>query len=225
MKAFVITLEGHDYSERKASACIESASSIGGIDVERFAAVAKDDAHQVMTELGLRWSWAKMNTAPDVCPMTGLKQHPYGHLAAKIGCSMSHFLLWKKCVELGEPILILEHDALFVRRFSFFAFDGICQINDPAGATPHGKWWSDSMRARGPGVFRKMKVFEDAKPDGLAGNSAYVIKPRAAQGLIDAFRQFGVWPNDATMCRQLFFLQELFPFVTRVDQQVSTTSQ
>ena len=25
----------------------------------------------------------------------------------------SHYLLWKKCVELNEPILILEHDVIF----------------------------------------------------------------------------------------------------------------
>lgn len=28
------------------------------------------------------------------------------------GCWLSHFALWKQCVELQEPIVILEHDAL-----------------------------------------------------------------------------------------------------------------
>lgn len=220
----MITLEGHEYSQAKAARCIETAAAIGGLEVERFAAIDSEHGPEMMAGNGLQWTWANGNTSPAVCPRTGLTQHPYGKLSAKIGCSMSHLLLWSKCVELNEPILILEHDAVFVRAFPEFEFDGICQINDPAGATPHGKWWSDSMRARGPGVFRKTKVFEDEKPDGLAGNSAYVVKPHAAQLLMDAFREFGVWPNDATMCRQLFFLQELFPFVTKVDQELSTTS-
>lgn len=225
MKAFVITLAGHSYSEAKAQQCIDTAATIGGLEVEKFVAVDRTRASDVMRAYGLTWTWAHGNQSAGVCPRTGLNQHPYGSLAAKIGCSMSHYLLWMKCAVLNEPLLILEHDAVFVRRFEEFEFEGICQINDPAGATPHGKWWSESMAARGAGVYRKTKIFEDSRPDGLAGNSAYVVKPHAARNLIDAFRNLGVWPNDATMCRQLFTLQEIFPFVTRVDQEMSTTSQ
>ena len=173
---------------------------------------------------GLRWTWANNNTSPAVCPHTKLKQRPYGKLAAKIGCSMSHYLLWRHCIDLDEPILILEHDAVFIAPLPEVSFSKIIQINDPAGATPHGKAWSDAMVKRGPGVFPVSHVFPDDVPDGLAGNSAYLVKPRAAEGLCSAFHDIGVWPNDATMCRQLFELQELYPFVTRVEQEESTTS-
>ena len=79
------------------------------------------------------------------------------------------------------------------------------------------------MSRRGPGVFKKTKIFQGMQPDGLAGNSAYLIKPWAAGALMAAFKNYGVWPNDATMCIQLFpWLQELFSFVTRVDQMQST---
>jgi GR25 family glycosyltransferase involved in LPS biosynthesis len=137
---------------------------------------------------------------------------------------MSHFRLWEECVRLDEPILILEHDAVFIRALPDFEFDGICQVNDPRGATPRGGWWSDRMAERGPGVFPKTRVLEHPRPDGLAGNSAYVIKPWAAQELIGACRKYGLWPNDAIMCVQLFpYLQEHYPFITRVEQIVSTT--
>jgi hypothetical protein len=127
---------------------------------------------------------------------------------------------------LGEPILILEHDAVFLRAWPEFEFDGICQVNDPDGATRRGKWWSEQMVKRGPGVFPATWVTDDRSvPDGLAGNSAYVIKPHAALDVIGLYRDLGVWPNDATMCKQLLpYLQELFPFVTRVEQARSTTS-
>ena len=38
-----------------------------------------------------------------------------GNLGANTiaACFTSHYLLWEKCVELNEPILILEHDAKF----------------------------------------------------------------------------------------------------------------
>jgi len=76
MKAFVITLEGHAYSEAKASRCIESARQVGQ-HVERFTAVAADRAEAVMHGYGLRWTWANNNTSPAVCPHTKLKQRPY----------------------------------------------------------------------------------------------------------------------------------------------------
>lgn len=221
MKAFVITLRGHEYSERVAQRCIDSAF---GLDVRRFDAVTAGEAQRVMRLAGLRWTWANDNRSQAVCPISGLKQHRYGTLDAKIGCFMSHWLLWCMCIELDEPILILEHDAVFIRPLPDVDFAGICQINDPRGATPYGGMWSDKMAERGPGVWPKTPVFPDDRPDGLAGNSAYLIKPHAAKALIDKAREVGVWPNDALMCRQFFDLQELYPFVTKVEQETSTTS-
>ena len=222
MKAFVITLDGNAYSERKAARCIETAGDFG-LEVKRFPAVGPERAQAVMQAHGLKWTWAKGNTAPDVCPLSGLKQHPYGKLASKIGCSMSHYLLWLYCMERG-PLLILEHDAVFLRELPEVEHRGICQINDPRGATPKGAWWSDHMNSRGSGVWPKTVVFNDGRPDGLAGNSAYLLKPEAAAKLVQAFHDYGVWPNDATMCRQLFELDELYPFVTRAEQEQSTTT-
>ena len=204
--------------------CIETGVEFG-VDVEKFQAVSGARGERVMAAHGLKWTWAKGNTAPSNCPLTGLMQHPYGKLAPKIGCSMSHYLLWERCVITDEPILILEHDAVFLRTLPDIDFKGICQINDPLGATPHGLRWHNEMVKRGPGVFQKTKVMSGLQPDGLAGNSAYLIKPFAAASLMATFKRLGVWPNDATMCIQLFpYLQELYPFVTRVEQTISTSS-
>jgi GR25 family glycosyltransferase involved in LPS biosynthesis len=221
--AYVITLEGHEYSEAKAARCIETAAEFG-LEVKRFRAVDSKWGEVVMRYHGLRWTWAGNNTHITYCEQTGLRQHPYGKLAPKIGCSMSHYRLWMRCVSLDQTILILEHDAVFLRPLPEVEFNGICQINDPKGATPGGDRWSKIMQENGPGVHSKTLMMIDKQPDGLAGNSAYLIKPWAARELIKAFHTYGVWPNDATMCCQLFpWLQELYPFVTRVDQSVSTT--
>lgn len=168
-----------------------------------------------MDRHGLEWTWGTDNV---------LKHHSYGgNHAARVGCAMSHYLLWLRCAELQRPMLILEHDAVFIAPFEDFEFSAVCQINDPRGATPRGDWWSDVMARRGPGVFQKTRVLDDPRPDGLAGNSAYVIKPHAAERLIDLYRTIGVWPNDATMCRQLVDgLEERYPFITRVEPEMST---
>ena len=218
MKAFCITLYGHPYSETVAERCVRTARDIGKIEVEYFEAVSRRYALEVLSNYGLRWTWGDNRV---------LQHHPYGgSLETRVGCAMSHFLLWDKCAQLDEPILILEHDAVFVREFPEFEFNGICQINDPDGATRRGRWWHEQMVRRGThGVHAKTWVTDDKRiPDGLAGNSAYVIKPHAARALIEKVNEIGLWPNDAIMCAQFFELQELFPFVTVVQQGQSTTN-
>ena len=217
MISYVITLEGHEYSEACAARCKASASH----EIQTFKAVDQHDALATLGHYGLHWTWTQAGVR--YCQKTGLRQHPYGERLPKIGCSMSHYLLWRKCVELDQPILILEHDSVFLRPLPEIEFNGICQINDPNGATHQGAWWSEQMVKRGPGVWPKTRL-KTNRPDGLAGNSAYLVKPWAAQELINAFHEYGVWPNDATMCIQLFpYLQEYYPFITRVEQEQSTS--
>jgi GR25 family glycosyltransferase involved in LPS biosynthesis len=218
VKAYCIILDGHAYSERVGQRCIDTAKQFG-VAVERFRAVDKTLALEVMQQYGLRWTWGSNNV---------LTHHEYGGpLETRVGCAMSHYLLWRKCVELDVPILVLEHDAVFIRELPEIDFAGICQINDPDGATRRGKWWSDQIRGRPAGVYPKTWVTDDKRvPDGLAGNSAYLIKPRAAKELIEKCHEIGLWPNDAIMCAQFFpYLQELCPPVTRVMQEQSTTSR
>ena len=233
MKAFVITLENNNYSEKVANRCIQSASK-NGLDVEKYYGVDKTNAKEVMENHGLKWTWAHNNTKKRICPKTGLLQFPYtapdttlANLYSKIGCSMSHFLLWTYCVKYDEPLLILEHDSVFLRPLPEIEFKGICQINDPNGATRKGKWWSQYMQKRGAGVFEKTWVTaknERNIPDGLAGHSAYLIKPWAAEDVIDKVYDVGLWPNDALMCKQLFpYLEEYYPFITKVVQTKSTS--
>jgi GR25 family glycosyltransferase involved in LPS biosynthesis len=216
MDAYVITLRGHEYSERVAARCIKTGKDIGGIDVQRFDAVGAEDAARVMRCYGFKWTWGEGGA--------GLTHHSYGgDVNARIGCAMSHYVLWETCAYSDNPIIILEHDSVFIRPFKEFEFDGICQINDPDGATPRGKWWHDKMVERGDGVWPKTQVFNTNRPDGLAGNSAYVLKPRAALHLMELVRWLGVWPNDAIMCRQLVpDLEEHYPFITKVEPEQST---
>ena len=62
-------------------------------------------------------------------------------------------------------------------------------------------------------------------PQGLAGNSAYIIKPEAARQLIDLVKIHGLWPNDAIMCKQLIKKMGVSKnFYTKIQGLPSTTS-
>ena len=163
MKAFVITLEGNEYSEKKADRCIASGAKFG-VEVDKYYGVNKKAARAVMRNLNLEWTWANNNQSPAVCPITGLHQRPYynANLDAKIGCAMSHYLLWGCCVDRDEPILILEHDAVFIRELPEFEFKGICQINDPKGAGRRGRFLRETMiKNNKPGVNPKTLTDRD----------------------------------------------------------------
>ena len=212
MKARVITLVDDEYSCRMADRCIDSAN----IPVHTFMAVTRDEAQDYMRDYALEWTWGT--------GYKGMLHKPYGgdHWA-RVACFLSHYMLWTQCARGDSDYLILEHDAVFIRDFEPFEFDSICMINDPAGAPPRGRWWSEQMRKRGPGIWPKTQIFDDRRPDGLAGGSAYVIKPKAAQALIRLVDIVGAWPNDAIICRQLVKgLQEHYPFVTEVRAEKST---
>jgi GR25 family glycosyltransferase involved in LPS biosynthesis len=40
-----------------------------------------------------------------------IKKNTEGYSNGAIGCAVSHLLLWKKCIELNKPIIIMEDDA------------------------------------------------------------------------------------------------------------------
>ena len=212
MDAFVITLLGNPSSKRMAERCIASAN----LPILMFPATTPTTVDLAMNIRDLHWTWGK--------GYQHMQHKPYGgDDAARRACFMSHYRLWEYCAACSEPVLILEHDAYFVRPFEPFEFQSICMINDPANATPKGVWWSQQMAERGPGVWPKTPVFDDSRPDGLAGNSAYVIKPEAARRLLELTREVGAWPNDALICRQFFpDLEECYPFVTEVRSEGST---
>lgn len=230
MKSFVITIQGHSYSEESANRCIASAHAYD-IHVEKFTAVTKDTVKELMNKYRLKWSWANYNTENTICPYTGLEQFPYrsGNILNKMACSISHYLLWRRCVEIDEDILILEHDAVFIEKLPNIDFNGAIQINNPAGGGFRGNQHSQYMIDRatiGVHPLTRKRPDDSIIPDGFSGNSAYIVKPWAAKKFVDAFHEYGVWPNDATICLQLFpWLEEYYPFISIVNQTQSTSTE
>lgn len=219
MKAYCIMVAGSEYSREAGARCIKSGAVVG-MDVRPHWATPVDEVEAEYKRLGIRWEWANGNTSRAVCQFTGLKQHPYRtrDVRMRMGCSLSHYQLWSKCASLAEPVLILEHDAVFDRALPGHSWRGASMVNDPRGAAPNGEKWAMAIRAKGPGVHAKSVMNPDSVPDGLSGGSAYVITPDTAAKAVDLVGRIGMWPNDAILCRQLGFeLYEVYPFVTHVE--------
>ena len=127
-------------------------------------------------------------------------------------------------------ICILEHDARFIKKlpsdrtFRNSKYD-IIGINDPSMATRKSKLYHDKI-LEGTQFFQPVPTIDDFNvPQGLAGNSAYVIKPEGAKKMLALADEHGMWPNDALMCKQLIpTLGVTRNFYTRVQGLRSTTT-
>lgn len=150
-----------------------------------------------------------------------------------IACAVSHMRVWMMSVGMNVPIIVLEHDALFTRRFPGIPKDqryGVIGLNDPRGATRMANIYLQRVlnnhRTDNTEIVNAPYVDDNDTftPQGIAGNSAYVIFPNAASQLINKIQEVGLWPNDALMCKQFFpWLRQAYPFYTTLQGVASTT--
>jgi GR25 family glycosyltransferase involved in LPS biosynthesis len=237
LEGYIITLKGNDYSEKRAKACVKSIKKTASrIDPTIFKATTpetfEDHCSMVFGKV-LEYTWPKRGEER-INKEYGIKQHGYStdSIDTIKACFMSHARLWKKCVKNKYPLVILEHDAVFQRKFEFKElvesgfFSGAASINSPLGCTRKSMLYHQTI-SQSKGLHPIPTLDEEAFPPahGLPGNSAYVITPTFAQTLIDKTKEVGIWPNDALMCRQIFgsLLYCYYPYFTTVNQTRSTS--
>ena len=228
MKAFVITLFNDKYSVQSAENTLKTARQMNDdLHIEMVRAVTPDKIKDTTYSYPVEGE----TSVYEGMTLIGYKAKD---ISKKIACSLSHMNLWNKCVQLDEPIMILEHDAVFIRKFRPSKIlngieDGdVLMINDPRGATRRGMVYHENIIKNDKGIHlvEGVNTPEETVPDGLAGNSAYVITPAAAKKAIELQSSIGIWPNDALLCKQLFpeKLKSYYPYITRVEQRRSTTT-
>jgi GR25 family glycosyltransferase involved in LPS biosynthesis len=131
-------------------------------------------------------------------------------------------------MKTNSPILILEHDAKFVEKIDFDVNEVnsyIVGINNPLGATRRSREFYSTIVNNVRWLQPVPKIDHFDIPQGLAGNSAYIIKPKGAEIMLDLVKEHGLWPNDALMCRQLVpKLSVTKKFYTQIQGTRSTTT-
>lgn len=229
MKAYAIVLRDHEVSEAGYERMVKSSFKVGNkFTINKFEAVTPEYVDAIMEENHVKWNYPWVGKVTDFA--TGLTKSAYKtkNPKARVACAMSHYLLWKTCVKLNEPILILEHDAVFTLPIDFDPSDAnmfIIGINNPLGATRKAREYYNTIMDSNKWIQPVPKIDNDDVPQGLAGNSAYIIKPVGAQKMLALVKEFGLWPNDAIMCRQLLpRLGVTRKFYTNVQGLKSTTT-
>ena len=230
MKAFAIVIRDNEYSEFGYERLVKSSFAVGNtLPINRFDAVTPPIVDKTMKDLDVQWNYPWTGAVTDFA--TGLVKTAYKTAIpkARIACALSHYSLWNFCITLDEPILILEHDAVWITKFTLnidrHNYD-IIGINNPLGATRKAQEFYRTIIENPNPVQLTPKIDSDTIPQGLAGNSAYIIKPSGAEHMVKLVKEYGLWPNDAIMCRQLVpRLGVTRKFYTHVGTMRSTTTQ
>jgi GR25 family glycosyltransferase involved in LPS biosynthesis len=229
MKAVSIVIKDNAVSEFGYSKLVESSQSVGNdFDIVKWDAVIPTNVNEFMMRIGIRWNYPWEGEVVDFA--TGLKKSAYktANPKARMACACSHYCLWHESATTDTTMLILEHDAYFTNKIDFDPKDikaEILGINNPLGATRKSQLYYD-MIMQSVASYQLVPWIDNAYvPQGLAGNSAYIIKPSGAKRLIELVKQYGLWPNDAIMCRQLVpRLGVTRKFYTNIQGLKSTTS-
>ena len=231
MKAFAIVVPDNKTSMAGFQELNDSYDKYGHNDgLQMHEAISVDKVEMIAAGNGLNWNYPWEGKVSDL--KSGLIKSAYttADPRKRISCFVSHWYLWQKCVKLDEMILILEHDSRFIKKLpadSTFAradFD-IIGINDPSMATRKSKLYHDMILERVDFFQPVPRIDEFNIPQGLAGNSAYVIKPAGAKLMLELSQEYGMWPNDALMCYQLVpKLGVTHNFYTRIQGLRSTTT-
>ena len=223
MEAYIIYIQGHEDSEKFSDRCVQSIiDTKSDLTVEKFPAITPSNMWKI------KYTWPLRKKLK--CPKTGLILSAYKTYDnnKRIAAAQSHYMLWRKCVTLNRPIMILEHDAFFIKKFDsaileWWPGEGAVSINNPIGATFSAKEYDAKLTN---GINEVPWLTGNDVPQGLPGHSAYVIYPEAAKQVMKLQDEIGWWPNDAIMCKQLCpWIKCYKPYLTECQGIKSTTSK
>lgn len=230
MIAKAIIIKGNEVSLNGYKALVDSSKKVeNDFDIQMYEATTADMAQVTFRGCGFKWTYPWEGETIDFASGLTLKAYPTAYRERRIACAMSHYRLWYESMTKDYPILILEHDALFVHKLDYgYILDSkydIIGINNPLMATRRAKKFFDMVKGKSQEIQPIPDIDEFNIPQGLAGNSAYIIKPDGARAVIEAVKEYGMWPNDAIMCKQLVKNMGVTRrFYTKVQGLPSTTT-
>ena len=161
-KTFVIALKDHPVSMKQLDDCLISGKNFNW-NLEVFWGVYGNTL--------TKESWNSKNI------ISHMKR------PGQQGCFFSHLLLWEKCQQINEPIIILEHDAIIQNTWKSLEInDSLIKLHRHYRKDPQNNKWRHPVT-------------------GLWSPSthAYCITPNHANQLISLAKKIGAFPADVFM--------------------------
>ena len=204
MKSYIIVLKNHEFSEKLARECIVQANKFG-LDVQIFDAIWGQDYKEHMSSTGLVPGRVRKN------------KMSLGHY----GNFFSHYYLWQMCVEINEPVIILEHDGYFIRKLPEDILDNFTDalkldIENPYAAD-YDKKINDNL-SQPLKYFDSVEGIHKKKKCGWYtwGSYGYIIKPSGAKKLISWVKENGFISTDNQIASYILDIYICSPSIVRL---------
>jgi glycosyl transferase family 25 len=204
MKQYIIRLQGNAISEKYANECIEQAKKFN-IEIEYFDAINGLEYQKHLEKLNIhpRYKFKKGR-------------------AGVFGCFLSHYYLWKQCIEDSTPIVVLEHDGYYIRPLPdnvLNLFDDVLKLDE---ADPYSKAYNNVVNQDSEFIVKKYNntqaKFLEKNQTGnyLRGAYGYIIKPHAAKKIVDWIQLNGFVPADQQIGDAIVKIQSVSPTIVRL---------
>jgi GR25 family glycosyltransferase involved in LPS biosynthesis len=186
MKTKIIVLQSSEISVSMGAKCIARAKEFG-IDAEVSNGVHGADAPDILKGLGLQQYKPKMK----------------GGRLGVLGCFLSHYFLWEECCKVNEPYMIFEHDAYMLRPLPDNVLDLFPDILKLDSLDPYRDTYDAELDAQSGedtiwSLHDRLDHGKHIHSKGLysIGGYGYIIKPHAAEHLIEKVSVNGFRPAD-----------------------------
>lgn len=103
--AYIITIKGNEKSEKFSKRCQQSCDDVG----MKYKVWDAFD--------GTRGDIVVPEQCTDDSIIKILKVTDHYMTRGEVACALSHISLWSHCAQIDKPIIILEHDAIMMKKF------------------------------------------------------------------------------------------------------------
>jgi len=115
--AYIITVKGHQQSEKISRRCQESCGKVS-MSYKVWDAFDGTGNNIVVPE------HSKNETISNIVKVTD-----HYLTRGEVACALSHISLWAHCARIDQPIVILEHDSIMIKKFeSHDSFNSIIYL-------------------------------------------------------------------------------------------------
>ena len=198
MISYVITMLNNSKSVNATERCVKSANTFGYDPLVFKAITPEDDPIEIFKKENLPLDKFKTDSR-------------YSRLEPCMCCFLSHRELWKKAVQSGNGILVLEHDAIFQNTLPIeCTFQDFVNLGKPS----YGKYM----------IPEKQGLYElFSKPGGyLPGTHAYYVSAKGAKQLLN-HSQISPAPADLFLNKNSFpWIKEYYPWPIIADDDFTT---
>lgn len=211
MKAYIIHTP-HKKSVEYAHQALKSFEGFIGWDPELFEGLTPEILPNFEKEHPIK-------TKEKSRAMDYLKGDPLRYVVKKC-CSMNHYRLFKKCIELDESIAVVEHDSHCIGNWDNLLFDDILVMNTESAIKQPvlAPIWGKNKKPVESGIrdicFNGLNYRHDPVINGahvMPGTAAYAVTPAGAKKMIDVYENIGWEQSDFIINTAYVRIQTIMP--------------